>query len=82
MRVGQVCPKGFLPIYSVDTEEEAHRLVEITCPRNPDGTYFSRHLAEGQSIERLFEFGEQLDKAHQRMESLGRCSCKPLPSRK
>lgn len=79
MEVGKVLPKGFLPVFSVDTEEEARLLVVTTCPRGYDNHYYARELAQEQTLENLATFSDRLNEAHQRLVDVGRCTCKPVP---
>ena len=53
-------PKGMLPVYSVDTEDEARRLLKLTCPTNAKGDYLARELIEEQTLENLYAFGDRL----------------------
>jgi hypothetical protein len=69
---GTVVPNGSLPVYSVDSEEEAERLLTLTCGTNVRGEHFARELAENQTIENLFAFGERLAKAHDFMQKKGK----------
>ena len=68
MRFGPKCPKGFLPVYSVDTEEEAKQLLVLACERNIDGEFIARELAHEQSIDKLLAFGDRLASVHERMK--------------
>lgn len=43
-----MCPEGFLPIFSVETEREAKSLLVLTCTRGPDGELYARELVEQQ----------------------------------
>ena len=61
MRFGTKCPKGFLPVYSVDTEDEAKRLLVLACKMGLDGQYYSPELAEEQTLERLALFSDKLE---------------------
>ena len=56
-------PRGTLPIFSVNTEREAQRLIAATCPVNLDGTPYARELAQKQTLENLYAFGDRL-RAH------------------
>ena len=68
MRSGRTVPAGFLPVYSVDTEEEARLLIVMTCPRTDDGSaHFARELAAEQTLENLGKFAERVALAHQRL---------------
>ena len=60
---GPTVPAGSLPVYSVDTNEEAEALITIACPRNDKGLHFARELAEEQTLENLALFSDRLDKA-------------------
>lgn len=61
MRFGRgACPRGFLPIFSVDTEEEAHALLTAACPLNLAGEFVARELAHEQTLESLEAFAERL----------------------
>lgn len=61
--------KGFLPVYSVDTEKEARSLLVVTCSTNLAGEFVARELVQEQTIERLHAFGDRLRAAHQVMKS-------------
>lgn len=39
-----MCPEGFLPAFSVDTEEEANRLMRTACSLGVDGEYYAKEL--------------------------------------
>jgi len=58
---GTVVPEGSLPVYSVDTEEEAKSLLVLACNTNYKGQYIARELVEEQTIDNLFAFGRRLD---------------------
>ncbi len=68
MRYGRTCEKGFLPVYSVDTEEEARILLMLTCSTVKEGPqageFVARELAHEQTLDKLFAFGERLAEAH------------------
>lgn len=57
---GTVVPKGYLPVYSVDTEDEARLLLTMACPTTTDGRWIAEELAEDQTLERLSSFGKRL----------------------
>lgn len=59
--------QGFLPIYSVEDEEIAHRLLVLACETNIDGEFVARELAEDQSLANLYAFGDRLEKLHKRL---------------
>jgi hypothetical protein len=56
-----------LPVYSVQTEEEAARLLALACPRNYQGQYVAPELAAEQTLERLLAFGERLDGLYRKL---------------
>lgn len=64
MRYGRTPEPGFLPIYSVDTEEEAYDLLVLACGRNRYDEFVAEELAQEQTLENLFAFGARLEKAH------------------
>lgn len=64
MRFGRSVPNGFLPVYSVDTEKEAHQLLVVACPRDLDGEFVARELVHEQTLENLKAFGERLAATH------------------
>lgn len=47
-------------MFSVDTEEEARRLIIAACPRDDRGTYYARELAHEQTLENLQVFSDKL----------------------
>lgn len=69
MRYGRTPEPGFLPIYSVDTEEEAHDLLLLACGRNQYGEFIAKELAAEQTLENLYAFGARLEKAHERLKA-------------
>lgn len=56
-------PKGALPVFSVNTLEEARQLLVRTCPRNYNGEFVAQELAVEQTLENLFAFGDRLEAA-------------------
>lgn len=74
MRFGRIAEttrwfnEGFLPIFSVDTEDEARELLALTCPRNLDGEYVAPELAEEQTLDKLYSFGDRLRRAYEGMK--------------
>lgn len=77
------CPEGMLPIFSVGSEEEATRLLIMTCPRNNEGQFFVPELAQEQSLENLYAFGDKLRERHDRyLAGTDKCQCKPTARRR
>lgn len=76
MRFGRgACPSGFLPVFSVDDEEEARAVIVATCSRGDDGNYYSHDLAREQSVEALERLGEKMAAALKRIRASRRqCS--------
>jgi len=74
---GRVTPDGRLPVFGVQTEEEAEALITLACPRGPDGNYYARELAQEQTLENLVAFSDHLQKAWDfRQERLARKAVK------
>lgn len=67
MRYGRSVPKGFLPVMSVNTEEEARDLLVATCPTNHRGEFIARELAHEQTFDNLEAFGVRLERAYRDM---------------
>ena len=57
---GVTVPSGSLPVFSVDTEEEAKALVALACETDAAGYHFARELADEQSLENLQAFSDRL----------------------
>ena len=55
-------PEGHLPVFSVETEEEAELLVVLACETNLNGEYVARELAHEQTFPNLEEFSTRLDR--------------------
>lgn len=72
MRYGRgAMPKGFLPVFSVNTEEEAQKLLTATCQTNTNGEFYSRELAHDQTLETLQAFSNKLADVYERMTKRG-----------
>jgi hypothetical protein len=74
VRFGRTVERGFLPVYAVDTEEQARTLLVSVCPRNLAGDFIARELADKQTLENLSAFGERL---HARAIELGITKANP-----
>lgn len=68
MRFGPEVPNGFMPVFSVDTEEDARHLLVLACGRNLQGEFFSRELTQEQSFKNLRVFSDRLAKAWEGIE--------------
>ncbi len=73
VRYGRSVPKGFLTVYSVDTEQEAEELLSRTCEKvtyGPDYQigYLAQELEHTQSLDNLWSFGRRLHKEYQKMK--------------
>ncbi len=68
MGFGRTIPKGYLPVFSVDTDVEAETLIIMTCPRDGEGNYYARELAQEQTIENLQAFSDKLARAWEHMQ--------------
>lgn len=49
-------------MFSTDTEDEARMLIVMTCPMGDDGNYYSRELAQEQSLGNLQAFSDKLQR--------------------
>lgn len=49
-----------MPVFSVETEDEARRLLTMACPRTKEGEFIARELVEEQTLENLYAFGDRL----------------------
>ena len=73
---GRTCPPGHLPIFSVDTEEEARSLLILTCSRNHASEFIARELVNDdgsipeneERLERFYGFGDRLRAAYAHMK--------------
>lgn len=65
MRFGRTVPEEFLPVFSVDTEEEARQLIVLCCPRDDQGNFYARELAAEQTLENLRLFSDKLARGYQ-----------------
>jgi hypothetical protein len=68
---GVSVPKGRLPVFTVDTEEEAKQLIALACPVGIDGNYYARELVEEQTLENLQKFSDKLARCYKLMKSKG-----------
>jgi hypothetical protein len=70
---GRKCPPGYLPAYSVDTEDEARQLIERCCvqvwidSQHTTG-YVAQELEQEQTLDNLTAFGERLDREYKKMK--------------
>ena len=62
VRFGRIVEPGFLPVFSVDTEDDARRLLAASCSRNLDGEFVAEELTQNQDLDRLFAFGRRLER--------------------
>jgi hypothetical protein len=60
-------PHGSLPVFSVDTEDEARELLTFTCPVNYKGEFVAPELAKEQTLENLAKFSDRLEQAWQEL---------------
>lgn len=64
MRYGGIVEEGFLPAFSVNTEDEARRLLTLACPINIEGAFIARELTHEQTLSNLEVFGDRLALAY------------------
>ncbi len=63
----ELCARGFLPVYSVDTEEQAKALIVAACPTNIQGDYVAPELSQSQTLDNLKRFGDRLAELDERI---------------
>lgn len=68
MRYGRTVEEGFLPVYSVDTEQEARSLLVLSCSTNLKGEFLADELVREQTLENLDAFGNRLERNHKMMQ--------------
>ena len=54
-------PAGRLPVFTVNNEQEAKLLIGLACPTNLQGEPYAPELAEEQTLENLYSFGDRLN---------------------
>ena len=63
VRFGRTVDKGSLPVFSVETEDDARALIAFACPMTHHGEYYARELAQSQTLENLAAFSDRLAKS-------------------
>jgi hypothetical protein len=63
-------PSGSLPVYSVDTEEEAQSLLVLACGTNNEGQFIARELVVEQTLDNLDAFGARLEETDEMLKKL------------
>tara|TARA_Y100001963_G_C6721792_1_gene419447 strand:- start:736 stop:912 length:177 start_codon:yes stop_codon:yes gene_type:complete len=48
-------------VFSVNSEEEAKRLIALACPLSYDGHYYAPELVEEQTLDNLRVFSDRLE---------------------
>lgn len=73
MRYGRSVPidEGFLPVFSVESEEDAEKLINLCCPRDMAGVHYARELAHEQTLENLQLFSDKLAKGYAMLKEKG-----------
>lgn len=69
MGYGVSVPRGSLPVFSVDTEEEARRLLVAACPTNLKGEFVAAELVHEQTLENLEAFSDRLATTWEEIET-------------
>jgi len=79
VRYGRRAPgRGWLPVFSVGSEQEAAHLLALACSRNYSGDYVAFELARSQTIANLEAFSQRLAEWHDRyLQGTERCDCRP-----
>jgi len=80
VRFGTECPEGFLPVYSVGSEDEAKLLLTMACQTDrTSGEWVAKELMHEQNLDNLDAFGDRLSELHDKhMLGTERCDCKGL----
>lgn len=68
VRYGRTVEEGFLPVYSVETEQEARQLLVAACSRDMAGNFIARELVDHQTLDNLYAFSDRLAETHKRMK--------------
>lgn len=55
-------PDGKLPVFSVDTKEQARSLLVAACSTNAKGEFIASELATEQTLDNLYAFSDRLAK--------------------
>lgn len=58
-------------MFSVNSEEDARKLLVLACPRDNDGNFYARELAEEQTLENLQVFSDKLAKCYAILKERG-----------
>lgn len=82
MTFGRKVRNGSLPVFAVDTEEEAKALIVLTCPTNVRGEYIAPELAQEQTLENLALFSDRLQRGHDLLVKNWHCHCSHQPEKK
>jgi len=72
VRYGRTVPikKGYLPAFSVDTEEEARSLLVMSCGTNMNGEFVAKELVYEQTLDNLWAFSDRLKVNYERMKKV------------
>jgi hypothetical protein len=64
-------PEGSLQVFSVDTEEQARKLLVAACQTNLRGEFIASELAAEQTIENLDAFSARLADTAEKIKLFG-----------
>lgn len=67
MGYGVSVPNGSIAVFSVNSEEDARKLLVATCPTNISGEFVAPELVEEQTLENLSAFSNRLAAAYARI---------------
>lgn len=70
---GRKCPAGYLPVTSVDTEEEARELIQRCCEpvyikETEQFGHIAQELEKEQTLPNLRAFGDRLEAEYLKMK--------------
>lgn len=60
VRYSATIEEGFLPVFSVDSDEEALALILSVCGQNPFGELVDPRVSEGQDLDDLYALSNRL----------------------
>jgi len=65
VRYGRIVENGFLSCFSVETEEEASKLLVLACQKDYNNNYIAKELTQKQTLENLLKFSNRLEELYE-----------------
>lgn len=69
MRYGRAVEDGALPVFAVDTEDQARQLLTVACSTNTEGEFVAEELVQERTLESLGRFSKRLQETWAWMNS-------------